>query len=126
MRLFSIDGKYYDGLFVTGLKRNFTVQDSEKAGRTTAGKMVRDIIGTYYNYTINFDLSHLSENDYNEFYDLISSPTEYHTLVVPYGSGTLTYEAYISTGEDELQYNGDTPTWRNLSVTFTAMEPQRA
>lgn len=126
MRLFSIDGKYYDGLFVKGCKRNFTVQDSDKAGRTTNGNMVRDIIGTYYNYTISFDLSHLNEDDYNEFYNLISSPTEYHVLVVPFGNGTLTYKAYVSTGEDELTYNGDTPSWRNLSVTFTAMEPARA
>lgn len=124
-RLFSIDGKYFDGLFIKGISRGFTVQDSSKAGRTTSGAMVRDIIGTYYNYTISFDLSHLAPDDYNEFYDLISAPVEKHQIVVPYGNGSMTYEAYVTKGEDKLNYNGADPSWRELSVQFIAMEPQR-
>ena len=49
--MFVIDGNDYSAI-VTSLTRNFSVADGENAGRTTDGRMHRDLIGTYYNYSI--------------------------------------------------------------------------
>ena len=43
--MFEIDGNDYSAI-VTSLTRNFSVADGENAGRTTDGRMHRDLIGT--------------------------------------------------------------------------------
>lgn len=119
-----IDGNYFD-LFISSLKRNFVVQDTEKAGRAISGQMHRDIIGTYYNYTLEIDSKRSNREDYDAFYDIISAPQDSHYIVVPYGQSLLEFEAYISSGEDVLRVDAGGNHWTDISVTFTAMEPQR-
>jgi len=46
---FLLDGVAYN-VSVTGLKRSFSVLDTDNSGRTQDGEMYRDIIGTFYNY----------------------------------------------------------------------------
>lgn len=124
-QLFSIDGKYYD-LRITEIQREGSVLDGENAGRTLSGVMDRDIIGTYYNYTINIDNSNCNRTDYDEFYDLISSPTESHVITVPYGQGTITFKAYISNANDTLSYTQEGfNRWKGLSVKCTAIAAYR-
>ena len=51
---------------------------------------------------------------------------ERDTVTVPYGQGTVTFEAYVSGVEDELKRMGDGfNRWGGLTVTFTAMSPKR-
>lgn len=121
-----VDGVEYPGIHVSSLKRSFSVLDGENAGRVMTYDMVRDVGGTFYNYsmTIDPDLSDLAE--YDAFYEVISAPVDSHMIEVPYAQGTLVFKAYVSNGEDELllghvQYN----EWVNLSVNFVAMSPQR-
>ena len=47
----TVDGKKYNVL-VTSLTRKFQVLDGKNAERTLSGAMIRDIIGTFYNYEI--------------------------------------------------------------------------
>lgn len=125
--LFSIDGTYYNiRIPQGGIKRDFQVLDDDSAGRVKSGKMFRSIIGTYYNYTIECDTSKLSPSDYDTFYELISAPEDYHSIVVPYGQTTLTFNAYITGGSDVLQIQQDGKNiWSNLSLQFVAVEPKR-
>jgi hypothetical protein len=51
----SLDGKAYPNLHVVSLKRSFSVLDGDNAGRVMTGAMKRDIIGTYYNYSLEID-----------------------------------------------------------------------
>lgn len=124
--MFRIDGQDFS-MIVTSLTRNFSVADGENAGRTTDGKMHRDLIGTYYNYTIQFDTSRAEQDEYNRLYEIISAPVESHTIEVAYGDRLLTYEAYITQGSDELirQYAEDERYWGGLSFDFIAVEPYR-
>ena len=123
--VFTLDGKDYN-VFVTGLTRNFEVADSDATGRTADWKMHRDVVGTFYNYTLKVEPNHHDMNAYNSFYEAISAPTESHTLVVPYGDTTLTFQAYVSKGKDDLfQIYRSKNYWDGLSVNFIAMEPQR-
>lgn len=123
---FSIDGKEYANVHVTSLKRSFSVLDGENAGRTMDGAMQRDIIGTYYNYSMEIDPSESDPAEYDSLYEALSAPQNSHSIVVPYGLGTLEFQAYVSNGEDELFFAGGKEyQWDNLSVNFVAMKPQR-
>lgn len=122
-----VDGTEYGGI-VTALQRSFEVVDGENAGRTLDGVMHRDLIGTYYNYSITINTSRMSQAEYNTLYETISSPVESHSIVVPYGNTVLTFKAYVTNGTDDLirQYSETNRYWGNLSFNFIAMEPQRS
>ncbi|WP_143322569.1 hypothetical protein [Clostridium sp. HBUAS56010] len=116
-------------LWVTGIKRNFAVTDSEHSGRVKSNEMYRDVIGTFYNYTLTAEPDSNHRGDYDTFYEVITSPVPFHTLVFPYGQTTLEFLAYVTSGEDEVKIdtNGDKQVnrWSGLSVQFIAKAPQR-
>lgn len=125
--IFSIDGRYFN-VFIPqdGIERNFAVVDTDDAGRVLTGAMERDIIGTFYNYTIKLNTNFLSFEEYDELYEILSSPEEYHTIRVPYAQSTLQFKAYITQGKDVLNRMDRQGThWKQLSVNFIAMEPER-
>ena len=124
---FTIDGVSYN-VFVPegGIRRSGQILDGENVGRTPSGAMIRDIIGTYYNYTIDLDTSQTNVAEYDKLYDVLTAPTEYHTLKVPYAQGTLLFKAYATSAEDTLKtMAGGKNLWGDLSVSFIAMKPQR-
>lgn len=124
--VFSVDGVQYPGVNVLSLKRNFDVLDGPNAGRVMDGSTKRDIIGTYYNYsmTVTSDYSDLEE--YDKLYEVVSAPEGSHSIVVPYGQGTLEFKAYVANGDDELIHKLNSfSKWNNLNINFIAMKPQR-
>lgn len=125
--MLKIDGTEY-GTIVTALQRSFEVADGENAGRTLDGTMHRDLIGTYYNFSITINTDRLTQKQYNELYEIISSPVESHNITVAYGNSLLTFNAYITNGTDDLirQYSETDRYWGNLTLNFIAMEPQRS
>ena len=121
-----IDGTEYPNIHITSLKRSFSVLDGENAGRLMTGGMERDIIGTFYNYSCEIDPDGATPEEYDRFYEVISAPEDSHEIVVPFAQSTLTFEAYITSGEDDLLAAFDTwNRWGNLSFNFVAMEPAR-
>lgn len=124
--VFTVDGKEYRNIHVVSIKRSFAVLDGENAGRTMDGAMQRDIIGTYYNYSMEIDPEDSNPDEYNELYETLSAPQNSHAITFPYGRDTVAFQAYISNGEDELMDSLETGNrWTNLSVNFVAMKPQR-
>ena len=128
MGIFSIDGKEYNVTVPAGgIQRSFSVLDTDKSGRSQSGDMIRDIIGTYYNYSIEINTKMLNYDEYDQLYEIISSPTEYHILTVPYGQTTLTFKAYVKSGSDSFDVKGKDGKirWKGLKLNFIAMSPQR-
>ena len=128
MGIFSIDGKEYNVTVPSGgIQRSFSVLDTDKSGRSQSGDMIRDIIGTYYNYSIEINTKMLNYDEYDQLYEIISSPTEYHILTVPYGQTTLTFKAYVTSGSDSFDVKGKDGKirWKGLKLNFIAMSPQR-
>lgn len=125
MAVFTIDGKEYSGVVVWSLKRSFQVLDGENTGRAMNGTMIRDIIGTYYNYTLELDTTDATVEQYDELYETLSAPVASHALVVPYGQQTLAFDAYVTNGEDNLARMDEINRWGGISVNFIAMKPQR-
>ena len=82
--------------------------------------------GTFYYYVLAFDTSAgLTRADYDTLYDILTAPVEFHTLMVPYGQSTLSFEAGITGAEDNVILMDDGTVWGNLSITFRAKSPQR-
>lgn len=124
---FKIDGKAFSGIGVETLKRTFRLPDGKNAGEMDSGDYERDIVGTYYDYTLLISVADFPGNEYDELFEILSAPVNSHIVEVPYGrNGTLTYEAMIETGDDELTVmDEDGNEWADLSVTFRAKKPQR-
>ena len=121
-----MDGVTYSTLHVTKLTRSFSILDGENAGRMLTGEMDRDIIGTFYNYSVELDPDAASRADYDNFFYAISAPVNSHQLTVPFAQTTLTFQAYVTQGQDELTAMLPSANrWENLSFNFIAMAPQR-
>lgn len=88
MAIFLMDGREYD-LWVTKLERDAQVTDTENSGRTNDYAMHRDIIGTFYNYTLTIQPHGENVQDYDAFYEQITAPVESHDMVFPYGQEHL-------------------------------------
>lgn len=127
MSCFKIDGIEFTKAVVDKPKRSFQILDGENAGRQIlTAKMERDVLGTFYNYSMNIDSSFMSKEEYDTLYELLSAPVDSHIIEVPYGQSTLVYEAYITSGSDELiAIRKNVNLWDNLSINFVAMEPER-
>ena len=124
--VFSLDGKFYN-LFVTKLERDGQVTDTEASGRVNDYSMVRDIIGTFYNYTITVMPEEDDIAEYDDFYEQVTAPDPSHTMVFPYGQETITFEAYATKAKDSLIIENGNNLWgrEGLSLNFVAMKPQR-
>lgn len=127
--VFLLDGKAYNvEVEADSLERSFAVTDTEQSGRTMDYTMDRDIIGTFYNYSMKIYPKMDDLGAYDAFYDAISDPNhESHEMTFPYGQETLTFQAYVSQGKDKLRIRKGKNIWGydGLSLNFTAMEPQR-
>lgn len=121
-----LDGVTYQTLHVTKLQRSFQVLDGDGSGRVMSGDMVRDIIGTFYNYSVEIDPDGASREEYDAFYRNISAPVRSHQLEVPFAQETLIFAAYVTQGTDDLlDMTDDANRWGNLSFNFISMGPQR-
>ena len=64
--------------------------------------------------------------DYDALYQVLSAPQDSHSVVLPYGQGTLSFRAYVTAGQDNLiRKKPGESYWTGLSVQFIAMAPQR-
>jgi len=126
--VFTVDGKAYSvSVPQGGLKRQGRVLDGEKSGRLQSGDMERDVVGTYYNYVMALDTKGMEVEEYDALYEVLSSPEDFHTITIPYGQGTITFQAYVANVDDELllMLPDGRNLWGNLSFTFTAKAPYR-
>lgn len=124
---FKIDGIEFTRAVVSEPERSFSIVDGENAGRLIATlKMERDVLGTFYNYTLTIDHSFMADEEYFELYNLVSAPVDSHIIEVPFNGETLIFNAYVTSGKDKLKgiTNGRN-IWSELSLNFVAMEPKR-
>lgn len=123
--LFKIDGKGFSGVGVESLRRSFRIPDGPNAGNMLSGDYERDLIGTYYDYDLVITTSDLTDNEYDALFEVLSAPVNSHMVEMPYGMSSLTFEAMIESGGDELIPMDDGTWWGNLSVSIRAKKPQR-
>ena len=131
---FTFDGKGYD-ILVTKCTRSFAKLSTDKSGRVQSGRMFIDLIGVYYNYNITVDASEQNMAEYDRFWEDISAPKPYVKVAFPYNQGVLTFDSYVTQGNQDLmriiknpkQFHGKMirNLWGPTSLQFTSVEPQR-
>lgn len=121
---FLLDGVAYN-VCVTKLTRKFSVLDFDKTGRTQNGEMYRDIIGTFYNYSMTVEQRGDDAAAMDEFWEAISQPKVSHVCAFPYGQTTMTQRMYITSGEQDVTgITVDKTNWGEMSLSFIAMSPK--
>lgn len=121
---FLLDGVAYN-VIVSKLTRKFSIQDTSKTGRTQSGDMYRDVIGTFYNYSMTVEQMGADAAALDAFWEAISQPVDSHVCVFPYGQNTLTQRMYITSGEQDMMcLSPERTDWGILNVSFIAMSPK--
>lgn len=127
VQVFLMDGTAYN-VSVTSLTRKFSVMDTDKSGRTQDGAMYRDIIGTFYNYTMTVRERNGDAASLDAFWGAVSNPSKAsHTCQFPYGQSVLTQEMYVTSGEQGLKrMEPGRNHWGEITLNFIAMKPEVA
>ena len=98
----------------------------ENIGTTMDLRKHYDIRGTYYDYDVELATKYVAVADYDNLYEILTSPQESHIVTLPYGQDTLTFEARVSVASDVLvQSFTNFKRWGSIKVPFEALTPQR-
>lgn len=125
-QLVKLNGRYYH-VAITNLERTINITDGENAGRTKppAADMIRDIVGVFIGYTAGFEVKEGDVTEYDDMILTLAQPMDYIPVVMPFGQGTLAFDAYITKIKDKLLNNiGGVRRWGNCTVEFTPMRAQ--
>ena len=121
---FILDGETYN-VQVMSLRRSFEIKESIAAKLTQNGDIYRDLIGTYYNYTITVREKEGDREALDAFWDAVSSPDPSHECIFPYNQTVLAQKMYVKTGNQEIScLHKDGATWKDITVQFIAKEPK--
>lgn len=108
------------------IERSFSFVDGGQGGVMQSGLEVLDTIGTRYSYSLRIPATHKNPTVYDSFYQAISNPDRIHSVTLPYGQSTMTFNCKIEGGTDTLHSNVWThKAWGDLTVKFTPIIPQR-
>lgn len=124
MSLVVIDGNEFEiGIIKITRRASFS---QESLGITMDLKKHYDVRGTYYDYDVEFFTKNMNVVDYDNLYELLTLPQESHTVTLPYGQSTITFEAKVTVAQDDLLFKYTPKTkWGGIKVTFEALEPQK-
>ena len=119
----TIDGTYFDVPLIN-IKRTGDFLD-KYANRTEDGVLHRELIGTYFNYTMNFGIIEDTET-YVALWDKLSEPVEFHEFTLPDANRTYAFTGYVSSLSDEMRkIYGNSVQYENLTCEFIARQPAR-
>lgn len=118
-----IDGTTFD-IPVVAIRRNAEFLD-KFAERTEDGILHRELIGVYFNYSLQFGRTN-NTTEYAALWSKLTEAIEFHEVTTPDLDATpVTFTAYFANVSDEIHKETDAKTfWKNLTVNFIAKEPR--
>lgn len=123
----TMDGKTYRvRVIFPSVEETARLEDGVNAGNMLSGRRERDLVGTYYDHTLSVEPDPRYPRDYDQFFDDITAPVPAHTITMPHGHGTVTYEAMVYSARHVA--NGviaGVRRWRGLQVSFQGIRPVR-
>lgn len=125
--IIKMDGRQYNVGAISGtLEESFRVSDGPNTDTLITGEEVRDVIGTYYDHSLQIEPDMEHYQDYLDFYHDISAPVASHTITFPHEGGEITYEAMVYSGAHSIvnAFMG-MRVYTGLTVIFKAKAPQR-
>lgn len=123
----TMDGKTYRvRIIYTSVGENARLVEGPNAGDMLSGRRERDLVGTYYDHTLSVEPDPSYPQDYDQFYQDITAPVPSHSITMPHGQGTVTYDAMVSSARHVA--NGviaGVRRWKGLEVSFEGIRPAR-
>ena len=84
-----------------------------------------NLLGVYA-YQLAVEPNPAHPEDYDAFYEAISAPVPSHKITMPYGQGTMEFDAEILSGEDRLLGKmAGVNRWTGMVVDFQPLSLQR-
>ena len=128
--MLTIDGNEYHGVscLVDGLTESFNILEGLPSRRAQSGRMWYDILGTERSHTLTIRRDPtLSEDKWNELWELLSEPVAEHTFAFPYGSNSeINYYGHIVSGTRQLENTIDGfNIWGDFTITVIPVMPQQ-
>ena len=119
-----IDGMYFDVPLVS-VKREAKVLDKFAEREEESGDMLRELLGVYLNYTMNFGT--IDDDDlYERLFDKLTEPVAFHDVTLPSTKKSYTFKCYVSSVSDEMEkILDDTVTFKGLTCKYIAKAPWR-
>ena len=115
----TMDGKTYRvRVIFPSVEETARLVEGPNAGDMLSGRRERDLVGTYYDHTLSVQP--------DQFFDDITAPVPSHTITMPHGQGTVTYDAMVSSARHVA--NGviaGVRRWKGLQVSFEGLRPAR-
>lgn len=123
----TMDGKNYRvKVIFPSVEETARLVDGVNAGEMLSGRRDRDLIGTYYDHSLAVQPDPRYPQDYDQFFDAVSAPVPSHTITVPHGQSTVTYDAMVYSVSHVC--NGviaGVRRWKGLQVSFQGIKPAR-
>ena len=126
--MLKIDGKdFSDIVIINDLEETFELIEGEPSTVTQSNRDWYDIVGTKYSHTLSILRNdNVSQEEWDEFYRVISAPVDFHIVEVDHEQSTISYAAHIFMGGRKLlRVVGSKKIWSDLTITLKASEPQR-
>ncbi len=119
-----IDGMYFDVPLVS-VKREAKVLDKFAEREEESGDMLRELLGVYLNYTMNFGT--IDDDDlYERLFDKLTEPVAFHDVTLPSTKKSYTFKCYVSSVSDEMEkIMDDTVKFKGLTCKYIAKAPWR-
>ena len=126
-----IDGEYYP-ITILEMKRKADILD-KTAYRDEAGQLHREVIGTFYNYSLKMGIivdtnlqkarSAQQKITYDKLFKKLSEPVASHKVMFPHDHEK--YDAYFSSVQDDIiMITEDGYRAKGLSCNCTGMKPR--
>lgn len=120
-RQIMIDGIPYD-VAITSFKRKADILD-KSANRSEDGELHREVIGTFYNYTLAIGVIN-NDKLYNTLFEVLSEPVAYHEVVLPHDN--ISFKGYFSSVQDEVvRLTEDGAKFKGLTCNLIAKSPRK-
>ncbi len=119
-----IDDMYFDVPLVS-VKREAKVLDKYAEREEDTGDLLRELIGVYLNYTMNFGT--IDDDDlYERLFDKLTEPVAFHDVTLPSTKKSYSFRCYVSSVSDEMEkILDDTVKFKGLTCKYIAKAPWR-
>nr|DAH96684.1 MAG TPA: hypothetical protein [Caudoviricetes sp.] len=115
---------YFDVPLVS-VKREAKVLDKYAEREEESGDLLRELIGVYLNFTMNFGT--IDDDDlYERLFDKLTEPVAFHDVTLPSTKKSYTFKCYVSSVSDEMEkIMDDTVKFKGLTCKYIAKAPWR-
>ena len=122
--IITIDGNTYD---VPIVDIDISYEPLDKfAERTADGVLHREVIGVFAKYQVVFGISNANPAAYASLVAKLTEPVEFHTVILPTETGTVTASCYFGPAKHKLYLVKETGKYfKGLSVSIIPRSPTR-